>query len=223
MSFIKRNIWAIGFVVILVGAFIAMWAAGSNTKLPSPNSTAKDTANITIDASDHVKGPANAKVTIVEWSDFQCPACKAYAPVVNAIALMYPNDVRIVYKHFPLKSIHLRAEIAARAAVAASMQGSFWEMTDKLFAGQETWTKERGTETFEKYAQELGLIADRFKQDLDSDASKSMVNEDYNQGLDLGINSTPTFYVNGKKIQNPDSVDAFKAIIEAELKTNNNQ
>lgn len=208
--------------MILVGAFVAMWAAGNNTKLPSANSTAKDTANITIDESDHIKGPANAKVTIVEWSDFQCPACKAYAPVVNTIALMYPNDVRIVYKHFPLKSIHLRAEIAARASAAASIQGSFWEMADKLFAGQDIWSKERGTETFEKYAKELGLNTDKFKQDLESDASKKIVDDDYNQGLDLGLNSTPTFYVNGKKIQNPDSVDAFKAIIESELKANNN-
>jgi len=218
MSFIKRNMWSIGFVVILVGAFVAMWASSTGSDFPSPNANTKDAVEFIITNNDHVKGATNAKVTIVEFSDFQCPACKSYAPVLNELVKIFPNDVRLVYKHFPLRSIHLRAQGAAEAAEAASLQGKFWEMVDKLFSGQEIWSKGKGSDQFEAYAKEFGLDTLKFKNDLASNEVKNAVNDDYKEGLDIGINSTPTFYLNGKKIVNPDSLEAFKALIETELK-----
>jgi len=210
--------WSIGFVVILVGAFVAMWASSTGSDFPSPNANTKDAVEFIITNNDHVKGATNAKVTIVEFSDFQCPACKSYAPVLNELVKIFPNDVRLVYKHFPLRSIHLRAQGAAEAAEAASLQGKFWEMVDKLFSGQEIWSKGKGSDQFEAYAKEFGLDTLKFKNDLASNEVKNAVNDDYKEGLDIGINSTPTFYLNGKKIVNPDSLEAFKALIETELK-----
>lgn len=205
-------------MVILVGAFVAMWASSTGSDFPSPNANTKDAVEFIITNNDHVKGATNAKVTIVEFSDFQCPACKSYAPVLNELVKIFPNDVRLVYKHFPLRSIHLRAQGAAEAAEAASLQGKFWEMVDKLFSGQEIWSKGKGSDQFEAYAKEFGLDTLKFKNDLASNEVKNAVNDDYKEGLDIGINSTPTFYLNGKKIVNPDSLEAFKALIETELK-----
>ncbi len=220
MSFIKRNIWTIGFIVILAGAFLAMWASSDSTKLPSPNGTAQENVNFTITENDNVKGAQNAKVTIVEWSDFQCPACRSYAPVLDQLVTLYPNDVRLVYKHFPLRSIHFRAQDAAEASEAAALQGKFWEMATRLFADQDIWSRGRGTEQFENYAKDLGLDLAKFKQDISSETVKNAVDEDYSAGLELGVNSTPTLYVNGKKIANPGSLEEFQSIVEAEIKNN---
>jgi protein-disulfide isomerase len=217
MSTIKNNIWGIGFVVVLGGALVAMALANKSSNIPSPTGTAKDTATFTITTSDNIKGSSDAKVTFVEFSDFQCPACKAYAPVLNALVDVYPNDVRVVYKHFPLKTIHYRAQAGAQAAQAAALQGKFWEMSKVLFENQEVWSKQTGTETFEKYAGDLGMDVSKFKQDYGSDAVKAKIDSDIKEGIDLNVNGTPTLYLNGTKIANPSSSDEFKKIIDAEI------
>ena len=213
MSSIKKNIWGIGFAVILIGAFGAMALASKNTKLPSSTGTAKDTVEFTITDKDHVKGPANAKVTLVEYADFQCPACAAYFPFVEKLAAEFPNDLRIVYRHFPLKQIHYQAENAAEVAVAAGMQGKFWEMYAVLYNEQQKWATTAGKDPFNAYATQLGLDMTKFEADAKSDAVQDRVNVDLEHGISIGINSTPTFYLNGKKIVAPQSYDAFKALI----------
>lgn len=217
MDFIRKNLWAVGITVLFVGSLTAMVFASKNSSLPSPNATAKATYDFTFTADDHVKGPENAKVTIVEFADFQCPACKAYSAIMDEVVKQYPADVRVVFKHFPLKTIHFRAESAAFASEAAANQGKFWEMNTLLYEGQDVWSKQTGTATYEEYAVKLGLDIPKFKADIDSDTTKEKVRAVSKFGIEMGISSTPTFYINGKKIENPKSLDAFKALIDAEL------
>lgn len=217
MSFIRKNLWGIGFVVVLVGALVAMWAANKGGNIPSPVGTAKDEATISVATGDNIIGAQNAKVTIVEFSDFQCPACRSYAPLLEAIVAQFPNDVRLVYKHFPLKSIHFRAMAAAQASEAAALQGKFWEMNKILFENQETWSKERDTKSFEMYATQIGLDVSKFKADYDREDIKNKINDQLKSGIDINVNSTPTMYVNNKKINNPQSFDEFKKLIQDEV------
>lgn len=220
MDFIRKNLWAVSITVLFVGALAAMVFTSKNSTLPSPTATAKATYDFVFSANDQIKGPENAKVTIVEFADFQCPACKSYAPIVQELVRLYPNDVRIVFKHFPLKTIHFRAEAASFASEAAANQGKFWEMYDLLYEGQDVWSKRSGSGIFEEYATKLGLDVTKFKTDYDSDVTKEKVRAASKFGVEIGINSTPTFYVNGTKIENPKSLDAFKALVDAELAKN---
>lgn len=217
MSTIKNNIWGIGFVVVLGGALLAMALASKNTNLPSPTGTAQESAVFTVKAGDNVKGTQTPKVTLVEFSDFQCPACKAYSGVIVGLVDMYPNDLQVIHKHFPLKTIHYRAQAGAQAAQAAGLQGKFWEMSKVLFENQDIWSKQTGTETFEKYAQDIGLDVAKFKADYGSDAVKDAIDAEIKEGIDLNVNGTPTIYINGKKISNPNSLDEFKKIIDDEI------
>ncbi len=217
MSFIKKNIWAIGFVVILIGAFTAMALASRNVHVPNANSTAQNTVNFQILPDDHVRGPANAKVTLMEFGDFQCPACGAYYPLVEQLMKDFPNDLRLVFRNFPLTTIHMQALNAAHVAEAAALQGKFWEMYSALYPTQDTWSVTSGTAPFDVYAQQIGLDMTKFHTDINSDAVKARVNRDIDYGNSIGIDSTPSFYVNGVKIDNPQSYNDFKAIITAAI------
>lgn len=217
MSFIKNNIWGVGFAAILIGAFIVMAFASKNSGLPSPRSVAEDQVDFEIVADDHIKGNPDAKVTLIEFADFQCPACGAYNPVVDELSKEFPNDLRVIYRHFPLRAIHFQAENAAKASEAAALQGKFAEMHDLLFAEQNSWARTSGTEVFSAYAETLGLDIERFENDIKSDAVLARVRRDSDFGLDIGLNSTPSFYLQGKKIGNPPSYEAFKALIETEI------
>lgn len=217
MSFIKKNLWLVGLAVLFFGAILAMWLAGRSSAIPPTAPQVQEVAEIDVTENDHIKGPIDAKVTIVEFSDFQCPACKAYAPIIKEVLERFPEDVRFVYKHFPLRSIHPGAEPAARASEAASLQGKFWEMHDELFANQDAWGRTPSRNLFERYAENIGLDIDQFKRDFDSSVVRDRVNAHIRLSAELGLNSTPTFYVNGKIIRNPLSADAFAEIIQAEL------
>ncbi|OHA88105.1 MAG: hypothetical protein A2741_01305 [Candidatus Zambryskibacteria bacterium RIFCSPHIGHO2_01_FULL_43_27] len=213
----KKNIWLIGFFVILAGALVAMWAAGKNTSLPPLAGNAETTATFEILLDDHVLGKSDAKVTIMEYGDFQCPACASYAPFLVGIAQKYPNDVRLVYRHFPLKTIHFRAEAASYVAEAASKQGKFWEMSEKLFENQSDWSTKRDNADFEKYATELGLDLLKFRSDAASTETKDRVERDLKNAISLKLNSTPTIYINGVLYDNSQSGDALLAQVEAEI------
>jgi len=219
MSKIKNNIWGIGFAVILIGAFGAMALASKNTKLPSPTAVAQDSVEFVITDQDHVLGAKDAKVTLIEYADFQCPACKAYYPWIENLVQDFPNDLRFVYRHFPLKQIHYQAQNSAEVAVAASLQGKFWEMEKALFENQEEWANTTGKEVFNKYATAIGLDMTKFASDLKLETTKEKVDADLEHGISIGINGTPTFYLNNKKIVNPQRYDDFKALIEEAIKS----
>ncbi|MDO8451982.1 MAG: thioredoxin domain-containing protein [bacterium] len=141
------------------------------------------------------KGNSDATVFLVEFSDFQCPACKAVKPVVDNLLKAYPNELLFVYRHFPL-SQHPFGEESARAAESASVQGKFWEMYEFLFANQENLSSEKIREG----AAALGLDIPKFELDKESQAVKDTVARDLASGTRLGVNSTPTFYLNGRKL-----------------------
>jgi protein-disulfide isomerase len=160
-----------------------------------------------------VKGNKNAKVTIVEFSDFQCPFCGRVEPTVDQVMKAYPNDVRVAFKQLPLP-FHNNAHTAAEAALAAKAQGKFWEMHGIMFKNQQALDRP----SLEKYAGEIGLDVGKFKADLDSGKWKAKVDAELAEGNKIGARGTPSFFVNGKTFVGAQPFDAFKAKIDEEIK-----
>ncbi|HLD96366.1 MAG TPA: thioredoxin domain-containing protein [Patescibacteria group bacterium] len=208
----KILIWA----VLILGLVGATW--GMAKLASAPSGKAATLANAVSD-SDWIKGKRGAKVVLVEYSDFQCPACAAYAPIVNSIMEEFGDRVAFVYRHFPLPQ-HQQAELAAQAAEAAGKQGKFWEMADLIFVNQSKWEgSSKAREEFISYAQLLNLSISQFETDMDSAEVKKEVTNDYLSGAAI-VNATPTFFLNGEKIQNPQSYDAFRELVLQELNQN---
>ena len=160
-----------------------------------------------------VKGPANAPVTIVAWSDFECPFCSRVVPTLKALEEEYKGKIKVAFKHQPLP-FHPNAKPAAAAAMAAHEQGKFWEMHDKLFANQRALDRA----SLEKYAQELNLDMGKFKAALDSGKYNEMIEADSAEGSRVGANGTPTFFINGRTLVGAQPIEAFKRVIDEELK-----
>jgi protein-disulfide isomerase len=158
------------------------------------------------------KGPADGKILIVEFSDYQCPFCSQAEPLVDQVLQAYPKDAKRVYKQFPLTSIHPNALPAAKAAVAAGKQGKFWEMHAKLFANQ----RELNPDNYKKWAQELNLDMARFEKDMASPEVQSQIDKDMQEARGADVTGTPTIFVNGKRLQQR-SFEGFKAAIDAAL------
>lgn len=155
-----------------------------------------------VSLTDWSKGAPGASVVLVEYSDFQCPACGSFYPFVKDIATKYKDQVLVVYRHFPLIQ-HKQARLAAQAAEAAGFQGKFWEMHDKLFENQASWSGNSNAEQmFIIYARELGLNEAAFASALKSSESVKKIDADLLSGERSQVNSTPTFFLNGKKLTN---------------------
>ena len=170
--------------------------------------------------SDNVKGPENAAITVVEYGDYQCPACGAFHPIIEQLFEEADGQMRLVYRHFPLKNIHPNAETVARAVQAAGVQGKYWEMHDLVFERQAEWSpipRNSARNKMLDYGEELGLDRDQLDDDIDSDAVKDKVDADVDNGEAIGVNSTPSFYVNGVKLENFNSLEEFRAAVLAPL------
>lgn len=186
-----KNPWIIigAIVVLLIGGSI--WYSGSVSE--------KNNEGITFSA--HVKGNENATVTLVEYSDFQCPACAAFQPTLDEVLTEYGDSLKFEYKHFPLP-IHPKAQPAARAAEAAGQQGAFFEFHDLLFANQANWVNTPNPlALFIGYAEELKLDVSLFKRHYNASLVSDKVRENTNEARTLGITGTPTFFLNGEKMQ----------------------
>lgn len=169
---------------------------------------------VKIDAgSSPVKGPAAAKITIIEFSDFQCPFCKRGKDTMAEVLKKYPNDVKVVFKHLPL-AFHDKAEPAARASMAAGKQGKFWEMHDALFDNQ----AQLGAEFFLDQAKKLGLDVEKFKKDMDADDVTEQIKKDKDLADKNGISGTPGFFVNGVAVRGAYPLSHFDMIIQRWLK-----
>lgn len=165
----------------------------------------------------YIVAPADAKVSLIEFGDYECPACGAYNPLVKQVLTQFSGKVTFGFKNFPL-SQHANAPISSYAAEAAGLQGKFWQMHDKLYENQDAWsTSSDARNIFVGYAKDLGLDVARFTSDIDSQKVKDIVSSDLNDGNTVGINATPTFFVNGVKIDNPLNFDAFSKIIQNAL------
>ena len=171
--------------------------------------------------SDHIKWSPDKKNILVEYSDFQCPSCKSAHDFLKTVEASGSADfditkkVTFVYRYFPLYQIHDKAKISAYVAEAAGIQGKFWEMSDLLFDNQQSWSASNDpqNEFFLKYATELKLNIDQFKKDSDSTDVKNRVAEDLREAEQIGVNSTPTFFLNGQKVD-VNSYDEFKNLLK---------
>ena len=211
-----RNKSMLMWLSVIAGVVLIVWGIVASSG--SDNSVNVDTGLIpAVTEQDHVKGNSNADVVIIEYSDFQCPACGAYFPVVKELEKSYGDKIAVVYRHYPLVSLHANAEAAARASEAANLQGKFWDMHDKLFENQRVWadlSSGKVIDKFKSYAKEIGLDVNKFSQDFSSSVVKDRVRRDSQSALHAGLSGTPSFFVNGEKIQNPRGVGPFKFIID---------
>ena len=159
-----------------------------------------------------VRGPDSAKVSIVEFSDFQCPFCGRVNPTLRKIQKEYGDQVRIVFKHLPL-SIHSKAPAAHAAAEAAHRQGKFWEMHDRIFANQRALE----VDVLEGYAQAMGLDMDRYQEDVVSADVKNRIAADTSEAKRLGVTGTPGFFLNGRFLSGSQPFERFQVMIDEEL------
>ena len=174
-----------------------------------------------VSKTDFIRGNPNAKITLIEYADFQCPACAAMHSTIKQLEGDFKDNLRLIYRFFPLTNAHQNAMISAQAAYAASLQGKFWEMHDIIYENQDGWSDSTQPKTiFTDYAKKIGLNLNKFNSDIDSDSTKKFVTDEQNKGLDLGINGTPTLFLNGKEIQNPATYEDFKKLIQDEINKN---
>ena len=159
-----------------------------------------------------IRGPKTAKITIVEWSDFECPFCERVVPTLERIRDEYDDDVQLAFKHLPLP-MHRNAGPAHRAAEAANRQGKFWEMHDKLFENRRQLSDER----YLQLAEEISLDIERFERDLVAEQVQERIDQDVAQATALGVRSTPAFFVNGRFLSGAKPFAAFKVLIDEEL------
>lgn len=198
-------------VVLLVGGVLMFTRADQAKPEPKPvdqNRLVKD--------DNYKTASGSAQVMVVEFADFQCPACAESAPIVKQVLDEYGDKVNLVYRHFPLNQ-HKNAFVSGEAAEAAGEQGKFWEMAELLYAKQGEWENEKNPiELFVGYAKELGLDEAKFREFVDKKQAEDKIKRDQSDGFIVGVNSTPTFFVNGYRIGDR-SLAGFRGYIEEAL------
>ena len=190
---------------LLINSGFAKARAAANKILSDPVKLAT--------AGSPFQGPEKAKITLVEFSDFQCPYCSRAIAEVDNILRAYPKDIKLVFKQFPLE-IHSEAQLAAEASLAANAQGKFWPLHDKLFAN----FRKISRDNIFLWAKESGLDMEKFKVDLQSGKFRPVVERDVKDGFEAGVQGTPTFFINGQRYNGLLDLASVKAILDAELK-----
>ncbi|MBI4433694.1 DsbA family protein [Candidatus Uhrbacteria bacterium] len=211
----------LGFMILLPGAIRAQSpSVAAPAAAPVAPPTGAPTApppsgpvNITVTDADHIRGNKDAKVTIVEWSDYQCPFCSRFHPTMRQAMSEYGDKVRWVYRHFPLESIHPNARPAAEAAECAAEQGKFWEFSDQLFEKQESL----GSTLYTQLAKDLKLNEKQFASCVSSRKYQQKVANDEQSGLAIGVRGTPASYVNGIEVPGAVPYAQLKSLIDQAL------
>ena len=180
-------------------------------KAPAPPQTVELVEAVEVGRSP-ARGPGDAPITLVLFSDFECPYCARVETTLAALEAAYPGKIRFVWKNFPLE-FHTNARAAAQAAVAAAEQGKFWEMRARLLASQ----RELGPEDLQRHAAELGLDVARFRASMASPASAEAVEADLRQGRALGVAGTPVLFINRRKLVGAQPLPVMKAAVDEEL------
>lgn len=212
----NKILWAIGIATIAIIG-IGAYFLSRPPKPESETSGSKVDENLLVKSDSNIKKAPSEKATLVEFGDFQCPACASYAPVVEQVLEEFNEELTFVARHFPLGQ-HRNALSAAYSAEAAGKQGKFWEMYDLLYKNQNDWESSGSVmKIFEDYAEDLGLDIEKFKADADLKEIKDKVQSDYTDGVTLGVSSTPTFFLSGEKLTAPKSVDDFKSLVRAAI------
>lgn len=198
----------LGTLVLIVGVAL-LFSQSTQPKIISNDLLTKN--------ARFFQGSANAKVTVVEFSDFQCPACKAAEPIVRQIRTQYPNDVRVVYRQFPLIEIHPNAEQAAKVGETAATFNKFWEMHDLLFDTQSDWADLDNAAFMAKvdgYLDKLQIDKTEFKKRVDSQAVRDNISTDISDGNKIGLDGTPTFFVNGEQTPAPQLLSTVESLVK---------
>lgn len=208
----ERFLFWLVIVIILVGSLYGIYRAiNTPEEIPLPNELTDE---------DWIQGNPEASITIIEYSDFQCPACSYFYDLMEDVVAEFGNHIKFAYRHFPLKSIHDKAALAAQATEAAGLQNKFWEMYREVFDNQKIWSSmspEDAENEFVKYAADLDLDQKQFINDLHSSKVENLVEVEYQSAVDGGLNSTPSFFFNGEKISNPRNLDEFRTLIRQAL------
>ncbi len=214
----SKSILTWGIVVVaIIGIVYGLIELAKTSPANQANVQTGSGAIPAVSASDWMKGDPNATTTLIEYGDFECPVCAVYAPVLDQLLKDFSGKLNLVYRYFPLETIHPNAAISAAAAEAAGAQGKFWPMHDLLFQNQNDWANQNqatAENTFAAYAAQLGLRADQFITNMNSATTTSKIQTDYENDVKMGLTYTPTFILNGKIIPNPTSYDAFKQVIQ---------
>ena len=204
----KRTLPFLIIAIVLLIALVAMWRLSSNSRQsggPPPGPTPAPGSVPAGATPAHVRGNANAPVTVEEFADFQCPTCGAYYPQLKKMEADFGDKLRVIYRENPLFPTHQYSNIAAQAAEAAGLQGEdkFWAMHDKLFETQATWSeskdKDAAVSVFVDYAKQLGLNTDQFMRELNGETVAARIFQDGKRSHALNIQQTPSFFVNGKE------------------------
>lgn len=209
--------WIIGVIALGVGTFIAGWWVGHNQAAleAAVGGGEPDPAlvyDIPVDGAP-VWGPEDARVTIIEYSDFECPFCARLLPTLKQVRATYPDDVRIVFKHLPLVSIHPRAMDAHKAAVAAGNQGKFWEMHDLLYENP----GQLDPGILRAHARALDLDLEVFEADLRDSDVEEVITSNAGEAEAMGVTSTPSLFINGRYLSGAQPFSTFAERIDAEL------
>jgi protein-disulfide isomerase len=213
-DFFQRNMPVFIIGLITIGVFVVIIIAASKNPSSGPKLEAIKNEQFITDTTP-TTGLKEAKVVVVEFSDFECPACKTFQPVVYSLIEKYKDKVLFAYKHMPLPQ-HQNAKSAAQAAEAAKLQGKFWEYGDKLFDNQSSLSRE----TYIQIAKDLGLDMEKFEKDLESPELAKLIEDDRLQALRVGVDSTPTFIINNQFAKLNTFEDLEKLIIEELIKNN---
>src|SRR5213595_271062 len=204
----------VGFVTLGAGVILYRAKRPQTATIPKAMAASKERTE-----EVHVRGPANAAVTLEEFGDFQCPPCGAMEGPLQQIERDYASSLRVIFRNFPF-TIHEHAHEAAYAAEAAGLQGRFWEMHDLLYREQSVWAKNSDVQSlFDSYAVMIGLNLERFKKDVSGEQVKAKVEADRKRGEELGVRNTPTIFINDESVP-PTSLNptALRAAIDAAVK-----
>lgn len=218
----KKNLPKIilaAMVLVIVGFVIFTLSKPDDTSSSGTKSSRpKVQADVAKLADGNSLGPANAKVVVSEFGDYQCPACGNYHPVLkNSILPAYDGKIRFVFLNYPLP-IHKNAQAAAQAAEASALQGKFWQMHDLLYERQQDWSEQKDPYAkFESYAKELGLDIAKFKSDYASQQVADIINNQAALGVAFNVPGTPTFFVNGVQVDNNQGSNALNQAIDKAL------
>lgn len=204
-------------IIVFVGIFIV---TKHKADAPSANSSAQ-----VVELSDHKEGKGKTGVTLIEYGDYQCPACFQYYPILKQVFNKYKDQIYFQFRNMPLFQVHQNAMVSARAAEAAGLQNKYWEMHDLLYQNQTAWSESKNPQQFfEDYAQQLGLNIDKFKQDMNSDHVNKIIQADLQDANKRGFDSTPSFVLDGKNItSNPTDVASFSKLIDEAIKNKTSQ
>jgi len=208
-SFISRTTpWAGATALVVLAVVVLYFFTGAAATAPSRAAP--------VSSSDITYGPKDAKLTVIEYSDFQCPFCAVYAPILGQLRQKYGDQVQFVYRFYPLSN-HKWATIAAKVAYAAYLQGKFWEMHDLLFKNQDQWAGSSDPRPlFDQYANQLGLDMTKFHNDADAPSTTDFIKKQAAEGKAAGVTHTPWFVVGGKSVL-PRSFEQFDKVIQGAL------